>query len=108
MSNFNVRSFLAVMIIGTYVLLTIVATVYPVLNIHNFDLDKFSAYFTKVSGSLTGLVGAILGFYFGKADNKATGESDNFTTSDHNPVPYQPIPTEPTPVVPPPSGAKNS
>jgi uncharacterized membrane protein len=79
MNTSNTRTVIAYLIIGTYVCLTIIAVVYPVLDISLFDMEKFSAYFSKVSGALTGLVGVIIGYYFGKSENNNSGTSDSQT-----------------------------
>ncbi|WP_114937139.1 hypothetical protein [Mucilaginibacter endophyticus] len=104
MKDVTPRTIIAYVIIGTYTCLTIVAVIYPVLGIRSFDLEKFSAYFSKISGAFTGLVGVIIGYYFGKNDSSQTGstgpEAGLSSPTPPNPMAPQPTPEPPVSPVP--------
>ncbi|QEM11158.1 hypothetical protein [Mucilaginibacter rubeus] len=104
MKDVTPRTIIAYVIIGTYTCLTVVAVIYPVLGIRSFDLEKFSAYFSKISGAFTGLVGVIIGYYFGKSDSNQTGstgpEAGLSSPTPPNPTVPQPTPEQPVSPVP--------
>ncbi len=76
MSSEKVRSLIALLVLGVFMLITAAMAIYPLFSPTNVDLQKYSDYFAKTASVYTGLVGVIVGYYFGR-----TRESDNASPS---------------------------
>ena len=62
----TVRAILAIIIVFVFMLVFSFLVLYPFLTEDSIDLNSFADYVMKISGIYTGIVGVIIGFYFGK------------------------------------------
>ena len=72
----SVRALLALMVVGVFMLITAFMAIFPLLMPENFDPAKYSDFFAKTASVYTGIVGVIVGYYFGRAETKASGKTD--------------------------------
>jgi uncharacterized membrane protein HdeD (DUF308 family) len=88
MSTSTVRAVLALTIVGVFMLITGVMAIYPLFSPGNVQLDMYADFFSKTASVYTGIVGVIIGYYFGRSVDRNTkpGELNNgetVTTTDH-------------------------
>ncbi len=95
----SVRSIIALLVVGTYMLSLIVAIIFPFLKLESGALDTFATYFSKTSGAYTGIVGVIVGYYFARTNANGTDNSANPTSPTKTTPPANP--TSPTETIPP-------
>lgn len=61
-----VRAFIAITIVGVFMLITGVLAFFPLFSKQSVDMKEYSDFFTKTSSVYTGIIGVIIGYYFGK------------------------------------------
>jgi hypothetical protein len=62
-----VRSLLAVMVVGVFMGITAFMAIYPLVVKVQVDLNQYADFFAKTASVYTGIVGVIIGYYFGRA-----------------------------------------
>jgi uncharacterized membrane protein HdeD (DUF308 family) len=85
----TVRSIIALMVVGIFMLITGFMALFPLLASTNVQLNTYADFFAKTSSVYTGIVGVIVGYYFGR-------------TLDGKSPAGQPPPPEPSPPAAPP------
>ncbi len=73
--NINkVRAMLAIAVVGIFMLITGIMAIYPLLTETQVELNAYSDFFAKIASVYTGIIGVIVGYYFGRTketfDNK--------------------------------------
>ena len=43
--------------------------IFPLVSNNNVELDSYANFFSKTASVYTGIVGVIIGYYFGRSDN---------------------------------------
>jgi hypothetical protein len=86
----TVRAILAILIVGVFVIIFGFLAIYPVVSETNFRPDEYADYLVKTSSVYAGLIGVIIGYYFGRSDKLESSESNNPRTANRN--------TEDTPI----------
>jgi uncharacterized membrane protein HdeD (DUF308 family) len=69
MSLSKVRVIIALMIIGVFVLISGFLAIFPLLTKQNVQLSDYSDFVVKTSGVYTGIIGVIIGYYFGRTQD---------------------------------------
>lgn len=67
MSANTVRSILAISIIGVFMFITAFLVIFPLVTSKVIQLAEYADFFVKASGVYTGIIGVIVGYYFGRA-----------------------------------------
>jgi hypothetical protein len=67
----KMRAVLALLVVGVFMVITAVMALYPLLSASNVDLGSYSDFFAKTSSVYTGIIGVIIGFYFGRSTSQA-------------------------------------
>jgi hypothetical protein len=62
----NVQSILAIALVGIFVIITGFMAIFPLISKGAIDLGGYADYFVKTSSVYTGIIGVIIGYYFGK------------------------------------------
>ena len=62
----SIRAILAFAVVGVFMLITGVLALYPLFGKTNVDLDAYASFFSKTASVYTGIVGVIIGYYFGR------------------------------------------
>ncbi len=70
----NIRAILAIIILGVFMAITAVMALYPLLTKAQVDLNAFADFFAKIASVYTGIIGVIVGFYFGKRSDEKPSE----------------------------------
>jgi uncharacterized membrane protein HdeD (DUF308 family) len=80
MKTRTVRAILALLVVGVFMAISGVIALYPLFSRTNVDLDPYANFFNKTASVYTGIVGVIVGYYFGRSDN---GPTPAAATPDH-------------------------
>jgi uncharacterized membrane protein HdeD (DUF308 family) len=63
----RVRAIVAMMVMGVFMLITGILAVWPVFTRQHLVLEAYADFFTKTASVYTGIVGVIIGYYFGRS-----------------------------------------
>jgi uncharacterized membrane protein HdeD (DUF308 family) len=74
----RVRAFLAIIVVGVFMLITGTMAIYPLFGKTNVALNEYADFFSKTASVYTGIIGVIVGYYFGRAE-------DPLAKDDHKP-----------------------
>jgi hypothetical protein len=66
MTTENIRAVLALMIVGVFMIITAFMALYPLLTPQQVQLNDYADFFAKTSSVYTGIIGVIVGYYFGR------------------------------------------
>ena len=66
MSTENIRAILALLIVGVFMIITAFMALYPLLTPQQVQLNDYADFFAKTSSVYTGIIGVIVGYYFGR------------------------------------------
>lgn len=66
----RVRAILALTIVGVFMFITAFMAIYPLVTEAKVQLSDYSDFFAKTASVYTGIIGVIIGFYFGRALEK--------------------------------------
>jgi hypothetical protein len=61
------RAVLALLVVGTFMTITAVIALFPLFSSQHVELQQYSDYFAKTSSVYTGIVGVVVGYYFGQS-----------------------------------------
>jgi hypothetical protein len=75
----TVRAMLAVLVVGVFMVITGFMALYPLLTPRNVVLNDYADFFAKTSSVYTGIIGVIIGFYFGRATDTPPTTKDRTT-----------------------------
>lgn len=64
----KVRAFLAIIVVGVFMLITGTMAIYPLFGKTNVALNEYADFFSKTASVYTGIIGVIVGYYFGRAE----------------------------------------
>jgi uncharacterized membrane protein HdeD (DUF308 family) len=64
----RVRAFLAIIVVGVFMLITGTMAIYPLFGKTNVALNEYADFFSKTASVYTGIIGVIVGYYFGRAE----------------------------------------
>ena len=76
MKTATVRATLALLIVGVFMLITGVMAVFPLFSGSNVEMDAYASFFSKTASVYTGIVGVIIGYYFGRTSETGQSSSD--------------------------------
>ena len=68
----RVRAFLAIIVVGVFMLITGTMAIYPLFGKTNVALNEYADFFSKTASVYTGIIGVIVGYYFGRAEEPLT------------------------------------
>lgn len=66
----TVRATLAVMIVGVFMGITATMAIFPLFAQGNVELTQYADFFSKTASVYTGIVGVIVGYYFGRTTER--------------------------------------
>jgi hypothetical protein len=73
----TVRAVLAILIVGVFAIIFGFLAIYPVVSETNFKPDEYADYLVKTSSVYAGLIGVIIGYYFGRSDRLGSSEPNS-------------------------------
>lgn len=65
--NEHIRAVLAIVVVGVFMTITAVLALYPIFGATNVDMNRYADFFAKTASVYTGIVGVIIGYYFGRS-----------------------------------------
>ena len=63
----KVRAILAVLVVGVFMMITGIMAIFPIFSNSQVTLNAYSDFFSKTASVYTGIVGVIVGYYFGRS-----------------------------------------
>ena len=73
----HVRAALALMVVGVFMVITAFMALFPLLTKTNVDLNAYADFFSKTASVYTGIVGVVIGYYFGRSLELPQKEKEN-------------------------------
>jgi hypothetical protein len=67
MRNENIRAILAIGVVGVFMTITAVLALFPIFTGGNVEMNSYADFFAKTASVYTGIVGVIIGYYFGRS-----------------------------------------
>ena len=89
MKTDTIRAILALLIVGVFMGITAFMALFPLLTPQQVQLNDYADFFAKTSSVYTGIIGVIVGYYFGRSTTttkptpSAAEETDVQGTGDH-------------------------
>ena len=77
MSINKIRAIIAIVVIGIFMLITAIMAIYPLFAETRVDLNTYSDFFAKIASVYTGIIGVIVGYYFGRSKELADRKKPN-------------------------------
>ena len=65
----KVRAILAILVVGVFMLITGVMAIFPLVSQTKVGLNEYADFFSKTASVYTGIIGVIVGYYFGRSDD---------------------------------------
>ena len=76
MNTTTVRAFIAIIIVGVFMGITAFMVIFPLVTKVQVDLGQYSDFFAKTASVYTGIVGVVIGCYFGRATEDSKAKPD--------------------------------
>jgi branched-subunit amino acid transport protein AzlD len=76
MTTRAVRAFIAIAVVGVFMLITGFMALFPLITKAQVDLNQYADFFAKTASVYTGIIGVIVGYYFATVEgtsSKKTG-----------------------------------
>lgn len=67
----KIRAIIAIVVIGIFMVITAIMAIYPLLAETRVQLSEYSDFFAKIASVYTGIIGVIVGYYFGRSKDLA-------------------------------------
>jgi hypothetical protein len=67
MTTDTIRAILALLIVGVFMVITAFMALFPLLTPQQVQLNDYADFFAKTSSVYTGIIGVIVGYYFGRS-----------------------------------------
>jgi len=62
----RIRATLALIVVGIFMFITAFMAIYPLVTETKVGLNEYADFFSKTASVYTGIIGVIIGYYFGK------------------------------------------
>jgi hypothetical protein len=63
----TIRAVLAVVVVGVFMTITAVMALFPLFSTTQVVLNDYADFLSKIAGIYAGIIGVIIGYYFGQA-----------------------------------------
>jgi hypothetical protein len=77
MNTARVRALIAITVVGVFMFITAFMAIFPLVSPTNVQLTEYADFFVKTASVYTGIIGVIIGFYFGRAMPGDKADKDN-------------------------------
>jgi hypothetical protein len=77
MTTPKVRAVLAIVVVGTFMIITAVMALFPLFAKSNVDVEGYADFFAKTASVYTGIVGVVIGYYFGRSERASEQDATN-------------------------------
>lgn len=67
----KVRAIIAFIIIGAFMVLTGLMALMPFISDSSLGLNDYANFFAKIASAYTGIIGVIIGYYFGRSEKNS-------------------------------------
>ena len=71
-----IRAVLALLVVGVFMMITSVMAIFPLFSSGNVEMSNYADFFAKTASVYTGIVGVIIGYYFGRSEKPARGSTE--------------------------------
>jgi hypothetical protein len=66
----TIRATLAILVVGVFMGITATMAIFPLFSKRNVELDSYANFFLKTASVYAGIVGVIVGYYFGRDSDR--------------------------------------
>jgi hypothetical protein len=70
-----VRAALALMVVGVFMGITAFMAIFPLVSETKVGLGDYADFFAKTASVYTGIIGVIIGYYFGRSQDRLAGST---------------------------------
>ena len=70
----KVRASIAILTVTVFMGITAFLALFPLLSKTNVELSAYADFFVKIASIYTGILGVIIGYYFGRAQDSEDGK----------------------------------
>ena len=67
MHTARIRAIIAITVVGVFMFITAFMAIFPLVTRQQVQLTDYADFFVKTASVYTGIIGVIIGFYFGRA-----------------------------------------
>lgn len=67
MHTARIRAIIAITVVGVFMFITAFMAIFPLVSRQQVQLTDYADFFVKTASVYTGIIGVIIGFYFGRA-----------------------------------------
>ena len=78
----RIRAIIALMVVGVFMFITAFMAIFPLVSRAQVQLTDYADFFVKTASVYTGIIGVIVGFYFGRAMPGEKGSKDDKDAKD--------------------------
>jgi hypothetical protein len=82
LSTRAVRAFIAIAVVGVFMLITGFMALFPLLTKAQVDLNQYADFFAKTASVYTGIIGVIVGYYFATVESAISKKTSAPTTTE--------------------------
>jgi branched-subunit amino acid transport protein AzlD len=82
MTTDTIRAILALLIVGVFMVITAFMALFPLLTPQQVQLNDYADFFAKTSSVYTGIIGVIVGYYFGRSTTAKQPGTDETAQSE--------------------------
>lgn len=72
MTTRAVRAFIAIAVVGVFMLITGFMALFPLITKAQVDLNQYADFFAKTASVYTGIIGVIVGYYFATVESTSS------------------------------------
>ena len=80
----QIRSIIAMMVVGIFMFITAFMAIYPLVTDTNVGLNDYADFFAKTASVYTGIIGVIIGYYFGRSTQLKKKNEDEAKIEEKN------------------------
>jgi hypothetical protein len=66
-----IRASLAIIVVGSFMAVTVTMLLYALFSKDKVDLAAYATFFSQTSSVYTGIVGVVVGYYFGRSQERS-------------------------------------
>jgi hypothetical protein len=70
MSLNSVRAYIGLLVVGIFMIIIGFMAIYPLVSETKVALSEYSDFFAKTASVYTGIIGVIVGYYFGRTQDQ--------------------------------------
>ena len=82
----RIRATLALLVVGTFMFITGFMAIFPLVSEAKVGLNDYADFFSKTASVYTGIIGVIVGYYFGRSEPVKEGAAPRQSGTEKTPA----------------------